>query len=235
MADEQRSEPEVARDEVFGLPPRGEARLIAVGGGRGGVGKSVIAESLAVYFAQLGKPVVLVDADPTGANLHSRFGLSAARTEPSFETSEAAHAEGDRSARWSDALVATTVPGLLLLPAPHDSIVVPTVLRASRKTRWIPAVARPAGRVRRRRRGAGPRAGGGRPHARHRPRRHRHRPRARCDRDDLPFRARGVRAQGAARPVERQVPARALRPHAPAHRLPARAHGPRPRADPGRA
>src|SRR5258708_32516021 len=57
-------------------------RFIAVGGGRGGVGKSLVAVNLAVYFAQLGKGVVLVDADPTGSNVHAHFGLKAARGEP---------------------------------------------------------------------------------------------------------------------------------------------------------
>ena len=34
---------------------RGAKRLLAVGGGRGGVGKSLVAQNLAVYFAQLGE------------------------------------------------------------------------------------------------------------------------------------------------------------------------------------
>ena len=55
--------------------------MIAVGGGRGGVGKSLVAVNLAVYFAQLGKPVVLVDADAAGSNLHAHFGLKAGRSE----------------------------------------------------------------------------------------------------------------------------------------------------------
>jgi Mrp family chromosome partitioning ATPase len=54
-------------------------RFIAVGAGRGGVGKSLVAVNLAVYFAQLGKTVALVDSDAGGSNLHAHFGLSAAR------------------------------------------------------------------------------------------------------------------------------------------------------------
>src|SRR5580693_4541416 len=61
-------------------------RFIAVGGGRGGVGKSLVAVNLAVYFAQLGKSVVLVDADAAGSNLHSHFGLKAAFVEPDMDT-----------------------------------------------------------------------------------------------------------------------------------------------------
>src|SRR5579872_3035373 len=66
-------------------------RFIAVGGGRGGAGKSLVAVNLAVYFAQLGKPVVLVDADAAGANLHSHFGLRAASVEPDVDERSEEH------------------------------------------------------------------------------------------------------------------------------------------------
>ena len=45
-------------------PPPNVRHVIAVGGGRGGVGKSVVAVNLAVYLAQLGRTVALIDADP---------------------------------------------------------------------------------------------------------------------------------------------------------------------------
>src|SRR5476649_674365 len=88
---------------------RGARRLITVGGGRGGVGKSLLSANLAIYFAQLGKEVVLVDADPSGANLHTHFGLSAAKADPTLDAS------APRS--FEEALVTTNVPGLRLLPA----------------------------------------------------------------------------------------------------------------------
>lgn len=104
-------------------------RFIAVGGGRGGAGKSLVAVNLAVYFAQLGKRVVLVDADTTGGNLHAHFGLTASSVEPDVD------AEGfDAIAR---ALVPTSVPGLSLLPAAHDAVSPGLALRAGRKARWL--------------------------------------------------------------------------------------------------
>jgi flagellar biosynthesis protein FlhG len=50
-------------------------RIITVGGGKGGVGKSVVAANLSVAMAQAGAEVVLVDADLGAANQHTLFGL----------------------------------------------------------------------------------------------------------------------------------------------------------------
>ncbi len=50
-------------------------KLWAVGGGKGGVGKSVFTSLLASRLAGLGARVVLVDADLGGANLHILFGI----------------------------------------------------------------------------------------------------------------------------------------------------------------
>src|ERR1700733_9786261 len=125
MPNEDSDPPYSEEEEVHedtSLAQRGGRRLIAVGGGRGGVGKSVIAESLAVYFAQLGKPVVLVDADPTGANLHTHFGLRAASKEPSLDGGPC---DTDPLLTWTAALMPTAVPGLQILPAAHDAIETP--------------------------------------------------------------------------------------------------------------
>lgn len=49
--------------------------ILAVGGGKGGIGKSLVAANLGVYLSQLGRKVVLVDADLGGANLHTCLGV----------------------------------------------------------------------------------------------------------------------------------------------------------------
>src|SRR4051812_25432740 len=50
-------------------------RIVAVGGGKGGVGKSTVALNLALALARLGHRVTLVDADLGAANLHTMLGV----------------------------------------------------------------------------------------------------------------------------------------------------------------
>jgi flagellar biosynthesis protein FlhG len=111
---------------------RATGRFIAVGGGRGGVGKSLVAVNLAVYLAQLGKNVLLVDADAAGSNLHAHFGLKAARVDANL------HEDGVEGLKR--ALVPTSVSGLLLLPAAHDAVGRAPPLRGGRKMRWMSAL-----------------------------------------------------------------------------------------------
>jgi flagellar biosynthesis protein FlhG len=54
---------------------RPRPQIWAIGGGKGGVGKSVIAVSLGVTLAGRGREVALVDADLGGANLHTLLGV----------------------------------------------------------------------------------------------------------------------------------------------------------------
>ena len=49
--------------------------IIAVGGGKGGIGKSIICTNLAVGLALRGKKVVLVDTDFGSSNLHALLGI----------------------------------------------------------------------------------------------------------------------------------------------------------------
>src|SRR3954464_2188942 len=49
--------------------------VVAVGGGKGGAGRSLVAAGLAVFVAQLGKKVLLVDGHPFAPTLTSAFGV----------------------------------------------------------------------------------------------------------------------------------------------------------------
>ena len=46
-----------------------------MGGGKGGIGKSMVSANLGVALAQAGHKVLLVDADLGGANLHTCLGV----------------------------------------------------------------------------------------------------------------------------------------------------------------
>lgn len=59
------------------LPGPGVARrqIWSVGGGKGGIGKSLLTASVGWQLVRMGRRVVLVDADLGGANLHTCLGL----------------------------------------------------------------------------------------------------------------------------------------------------------------
>jgi flagellar biosynthesis protein FlhG len=78
-----------------------------VGGGKGGVGKSVIATNLGVAVARLGYRCVLVDADLGGANLHTMLGVSAKASLASIFNHE--------SASLSEILIPTGTANLYLI------------------------------------------------------------------------------------------------------------------------
>ncbi|MFW7380381.1 MAG: AAA family ATPase [Oligoflexus sp.] len=50
--------------------------LIAVGGGKGGVGKSIISANFSAILAQFGYRVLVIDMDLGCSNIHSHFGVS---------------------------------------------------------------------------------------------------------------------------------------------------------------
>lgn len=57
-------------------PVQDGCEIWAVGGGKGGTGKSFVTSSVGTYLASKGKRVILIDADLGGANLHSFLGIS---------------------------------------------------------------------------------------------------------------------------------------------------------------
>jgi flagellar biosynthesis protein FlhG len=86
-------------------------RILAIGGGRGGVGKTLLAVNLGVYFAQLGREVVLCDADPSGSSMHTVLGVDRAPLVVDVDLEE----------RQLEP-VATSVPGLRMLPSTYDPL-----------------------------------------------------------------------------------------------------------------
>ncbi|HSL18599.1 MAG TPA: P-loop NTPase [Methylomirabilota bacterium] len=83
-------------------------RIWAIGGGKGGVGKSVIAVNLGVAIARGRERVIVVDADLGGANLHTLLGVA----DPKLTLSD--HL-ARRVRHLEDIVLPTTIPGLQLV------------------------------------------------------------------------------------------------------------------------
>jgi flagellar biosynthesis protein FlhG len=56
-------------------PPPRARRVISIGGGKGGIGKSLLSANIGIELARRNRRVVLVDADLGGANLHTTLGV----------------------------------------------------------------------------------------------------------------------------------------------------------------
>lgn len=88
-------------------------RIIAVGGGKGGIGKTLVSANLGIALAQAGQRVLLVDADLGGANLHTALGM----TQPTLTLSDFVHRQ---RARLEDVIVPSGYPNLSLIAGAQD-------------------------------------------------------------------------------------------------------------------
>ena len=70
--------------EKTGVKKKKEGEIWAIGGGKGGTGKTFITSSMGTYLAGKGKRIVLIDVDIGGANLHSFLGISRPKKSLSF-------------------------------------------------------------------------------------------------------------------------------------------------------
>jgi flagellar biosynthesis protein FlhG len=77
MSEDDAQVVELPRGKPPGLSRKGAhaRRIVAVGGGKGGIGKSMLSANLGIALAQRGARVVLVDVDLGGANLHTCLGV----------------------------------------------------------------------------------------------------------------------------------------------------------------
>ena len=100
--------------QVPPAPPQ-TARIVAIGSGKGGVGKSFIAGSLGIDLALRGHRVVVIDVDLGGANLHTALGLPPAKvTLADVIVREVQHIE--------DVRIQTGIPNLSFVPGAHDHL-----------------------------------------------------------------------------------------------------------------
>lgn len=90
-------------------------QIWAVGGGKGGVGKSLIASSLAISVARQGNRVIAVDLDLGGANLHTTLGMDLPKnTLSDFFSSRAGSIE--------NCIVPSGIPNLDIISGAQDAV-----------------------------------------------------------------------------------------------------------------
>ena len=75
-------------------PVSGSDRILAVGAGKGGVGKSTVSANLAVALAKAGRQVGLLDADIYGPSQPRMMGVSKRPASPDGKIIEPLHAHG---------------------------------------------------------------------------------------------------------------------------------------------
>ncbi len=87
--------------------------VIAIGGGKGGIGKTFLTANLGICLAKSNRKVVLVDADLGGANMHTCFGIE----HPKVSLSDFVY---NRVTSIEKVIMETGVPGLGLVSGATD-------------------------------------------------------------------------------------------------------------------
>ncbi len=100
------------REDLFKDLDTPKKAVWAMGGGKGGTGKSFIVASLGVALSKRGKRVLLVDADLGCANLHTFLGVDPVVTLSDLVSGKIKNIQ--------DALTPTDLPNLTLLSVAHD-------------------------------------------------------------------------------------------------------------------
>ncbi len=90
-------------------------RIVAIGGGKGGIGKSLVSVTLGIELVRRGLRVVLVDCDLGGANLHSFLGMEYPKETLSDFVLRRVETLGQ-------IVISTPVPGLGLISGARNAI-----------------------------------------------------------------------------------------------------------------
>ncbi len=98
-----------------GLQAQSMKKIWAIGGGKGGVGKSLVSANVSICLALMGHKVVAVDLDLGGANLHTCLGLPIPTVTLSDYVSK-------RVTNFEDLLVPTPINNLKIISGAQDEL-----------------------------------------------------------------------------------------------------------------
>lgn len=104
-----------ANDVSFEQPVHSMKKIWAIGGGKGGVGKSLVSANVAICLALMGHKVVAVDLDLGGANLHTCLGLPIPQVTLSDYVSK-------KITNFEDLLVSTPITNLKIISGAQDEL-----------------------------------------------------------------------------------------------------------------
>ena len=88
-------------------------KLWSIGGGKGGIGKSLVTLGLGIALARMGKKVILIDGDLGGANLHTLMGVR-------YPHITLEHFLSKKVSRLEDTIIETSVDGIGLICGADD-------------------------------------------------------------------------------------------------------------------
>jgi flagellar biosynthesis protein FlhG len=90
-------------------------KIWAIGGGKGGVGKSLVTANLSIYLALMGHKVIAIDLDLGGANLHTCLGVPIPDKTLSDYFSK-------KTKCLSELLTPTLIPNLSIISGAQDDV-----------------------------------------------------------------------------------------------------------------
>lgn len=112
--------------------PRRVRQIWAIGGGKGGVGKSLLSSSLAISLSRTGHKVLAVDLDLGGANLHTTLGVDLPRQTLNDFFSE-------RVNNIAACVSPTSIPNLEFISGAQDSVSIANI-GDEQKARFMNAI-----------------------------------------------------------------------------------------------
>ncbi len=116
--------PQKNSDNVRGSS-KPNSKIIAIGGGKGGVGKSFVSSNIALFLANMGYKTVIIDLDLGGANAHTTLGEGQPKQGISDFISGAV-------TNLENLAIATKQPNLRLISGCNDDLETPNLSVAER-------------------------------------------------------------------------------------------------------